>query len=87
MSRSAVYRQWPSKDLFLCDLIKDLSRNAVPSIVDEEIVAIEHLIVERASQLQSAEGRDAMLAELVRQLGLMDFEMSISRRGGEPIWP
>jgi AcrR family transcriptional regulator len=75
ISRSAVYRRWPSKDLFLDDLVEDLAGNAVPSIVDEEIVAIEHLIGERAEQLQTAEGRDALMAEVIRQLGLMDFEI------------
>lgn len=75
VSRSAVYRRWPSRELFLGDLTKDLARNAVPSIVDEEIVAIEHLIAERADQLQTAKDRDALMAEVIRQLGLMDFEI------------
>ena len=73
--RSAVYRRWPTEDLFWRDVTKDLARNAVPSIADEEIVAIEHLIAERADQLQTAEGRDALMAEVIRQLGLMDFEI------------
>ncbi|MBO0885942.1 MAG: TetR/AcrR family transcriptional regulator [Acidimicrobiales bacterium] len=75
VSRSAVYRRWPSKDQFLRDLMTDLARNAPPSIVDEEIQAIENLIADRAEQLRTPEGRDALMAEAIRQLGLMDFEI------------
>lgn len=75
VSLSAVYRRWPSEDLFLCDLLKDLARNCVPSMVDEEIAAVERVITERAEQLHTAEGRDSLMAEVIRQLGLMDFEL------------
>lgn len=75
VSLSAVYRRWPSEDLFLCDLLKELARRAAPSIVDQEIEAVERVIAERAEQLQTAEGRDTLMAEVIRQLGLMDFEL------------
>src|SRR6185437_6301456 len=34
VSRSAVYRRWPYKDLFISDLVKELAKNATPEIVD-----------------------------------------------------
>lgn len=74
VSRTAFYRRWPSKDLFLLDLIKELARNAVPSINDEEIEAIERVIAERADQLETPQDRDDLVAELIRELALMHFE-------------
>jgi AcrR family transcriptional regulator len=75
VSRTAFYRRWPSRDLFLRDLIKELARNAVPSINDEEIEAIERVIAERADQLATPQDRDDLVAELIRELALMHFEM------------
>lgn len=75
VSRTAFYRRWPSKDLFLRDLIKELARNAVPGIVEEEIEAIERVIAERVEALTTPEDRDDLAAELIRQLALMHFEM------------
>jgi hypothetical protein len=74
VSPSAAYRRWPHQDLFLRDLMKELARNAVPTIVDEEIVAVERVIAERADELETAEDRDALVAEIIRRLGFMDFE-------------
>ena len=36
VSRSAVYRRWPYKDLFFSDLVKELAKKATPTIVDDE---------------------------------------------------
>jgi hypothetical protein len=74
VSRGGVYRRWPHEDLFVRDLVKELARTAVPSMDDEEIGAIEQVIAERADQLETAEDRDALVAEAIRQLGLFDFE-------------
>lgn len=75
VSRSAVYRRWPYRDLFLRDLIKELARDAVPSIDDQEIEVIERMIAERVDQLETPEDRDNLVAELIRELALMHFEM------------
>lgn len=75
VSRSAVYRRWPYKDLFFADLVKELARNAVPSIVDNELAAIQGVLVEHLDWLDSTEGRAALVAELVRQLAWVDFEI------------
>src|SRR5450631_4654440 len=37
VARSAVYRRWPYKDLFFSDLVKELAKNATPTIVDDEM--------------------------------------------------
>jgi AcrR family transcriptional regulator len=75
VSHSAVYRRWPDKDLFLRDLVKELARDAVPSIDDQEIEAIERLIAERVDRLETPEDRDGLVAELIRELAMMHFEM------------
>ena len=74
VSRSAVYRRWPYKDLFFADLVKELARSAVPSIVDDEVAAIQRVLAEHLDWLDSPEGRAALVAELVRQLAWVDFE-------------
>jgi AcrR family transcriptional regulator len=75
VSRTTFYRRWSSKEVFLRELIKELARHAVPSINDEEIETIERVIAERADQLETPEDRDDLVAELIRQLALMHFEM------------
>jgi AcrR family transcriptional regulator len=35
VSRSAVYRRWPYKDLFFSDLVKELARSATATILDD----------------------------------------------------
>ena len=75
VSHNAVYRRWPERDLFLGDLVKELARDAVPSIDDQEIEAIERLIAERVDQLETPEDRDGLVAELIREIALMHFEM------------
>src|ERR1700746_158311 len=47
VSRSAVCRRWPYKDLFFSDLVKELSRSAIPTILDEELALIRRIVAER----------------------------------------
>jgi AcrR family transcriptional regulator len=75
VSRSAVYRRWPYKDLFIADLVKELARNAVPAIVDDEIAAIRHVLGEHQDELDTPRLRGGLVAELIRQLALVDFEI------------
>src|ERR1700734_4348659 len=37
VSRSAVYRRWPYKDLFVSDLVKQLALDAAPGVVADEL--------------------------------------------------
>lgn len=74
VSRSAVYRRWPFKDLFFSDLVKELARDATPpAIVSDEVSLIQQIVAERMDWLKSAEGRHRLMLELFRQLSLLDF--------------
>ena len=74
VSRSAVYRRWPYKDLFFSDLIKELARTATPTIVSDEIELISQIVAEHAGWLETPEMRHSLLTELFRQLSLFDFQ-------------
>jgi AcrR family transcriptional regulator len=74
VSRSAVYRRWPYKDLFFSDLVKELARSATPTIVDEEYALIRRIVTERLDWLDTPELRHGLVVELIRQLAVFDFE-------------
>jgi AcrR family transcriptional regulator len=74
VSRSAVYRRWPYKDLFFSDLVKELARSATPTIVDEEYALIRRIVTERLDWLDTPERRHGLVIELIRQLALLDFQ-------------
>ena len=74
VSRSAVYRRWPYKDLFFSDLVKELARSATPTIVDDELALIRRIVAERLDWLGTPELRHGLVIELIRQLALFDFQ-------------
>jgi len=74
VSRSAVYRRWPYKDLFFSDLVKELARSATPTIVDEEYALIRRIVTEHSDWLDTPQRRHGLVIELIRQLALFDFE-------------
>jgi AcrR family transcriptional regulator len=74
VSRSAVYRRWPYKDLFFSDLVKELARSAVPEILNDEIDLIRRIVAEHPDWFETAELRHGLVLELVRQLALLDFQ-------------
>ena len=74
VSRSAVYRRWPYKDLFFSDLVKELARDATPpAVLSDEVSLIQQIVAERLDWLETAEGRHRLMLELLRQLSLLDF--------------
>jgi AcrR family transcriptional regulator len=76
VSRSAVYRRWPYKDLFFSDLVKELARDATPAaIVSDEVTLIQQIVLERLDWLETAEGRHRLMLELFRRLSLLDFRV------------
>jgi AcrR family transcriptional regulator len=81
VSRSAVYRRWPYKDLFISDLVKELAKNATPEIVDAEVELVRGIIAEHQDRLGTPELRHGLLVELFRQLALFDFETMYSSPG------
>ena len=82
VSRSAVYRRWPYKDLFFSDLVRQLARDATPAIVEDELELMRQIAVSRPDWLETPELRRRLLLELFRQLSLLDFQAML----GSPGW-
>ncbi len=74
VSRSTVYRRWPHKDLFFSDLVRELAKNATPNIMAAEQELIRQIVTARLDWLDSTEQRRELVAELFRQLSLLDFQ-------------
>jgi AcrR family transcriptional regulator len=75
VSRSAAYRRWPQKGLFLVDLVRELVESAAPpTIVDDEITLITSIVESNVEWLATADGRQHLLAELFRRLAVLDFD-------------
>jgi AcrR family transcriptional regulator len=74
VSRSAVYRRWPYKDLFFSDLVKELAASATPTIVADEQKLIRQVVAGHQGWLQTPELRHSLIVELFRQLALFDFQ-------------
>lgn len=81
VSRSAVYRRWPYKDLFFSDLVKQLAKDATPTIVNDELELMRRVVAERLDRLDTPEGRHGLVIELFRQLSLLDFEIMYNSPG------
>lgn len=75
VSRSAVYRRWPYKDLFFSDLVKELAKNATPTIVEDEIGVLREVVVERDDWFATQELRNGLVTEVIRRLAPLDFEI------------
>lgn len=74
VSRSAAYRRWPYKDLFLSDLVRELAQDSTPEMADDELRLVKRIIAEREAWLDSAQGRRDLIVELFRQLSAHDFD-------------
>jgi len=81
VSRSAVYRRWPYKDLFFSDLVKELALGATPTIVSEEVDLMKSVVAEHPDWLETPELRQGLFLELVRQLALFDFQTMFGSAG------
>lgn len=69
VSRSAVYRRWPYKDLFFSDLLLELARGTSPAIgaADPEAVrGVEQTILDNLERLRSPARRMEVAAEVLR---------------------
>lgn len=77
VSRSAVYRRWPYKDLFFSDLLKELARATAPAATVSEETSKEVLrrvLAAHRGDLASAEDRHDLVTEMVRLAAVADFE-------------
>ncbi|HXY43315.1 MAG TPA: TetR/AcrR family transcriptional regulator [Acidimicrobiales bacterium] len=75
VSRSAVYRRWPYKDLFFSDLVEALAKDATPAIVGEETALMRTVVAEHIDWFETPGGRHDLVIELCRQLALLDFRL------------
>ena len=78
VSRSAVYRRWPYKDLFFSDLLRELARGSSPAIVTgnpEAIEAVRRTILDHLDWLETPAYRRALAAEVLRKGALNEFEI------------
>ncbi len=83
VSRSAAYRRWPYKDLFLFDLVKELAKDATPTtIMKDETELMRRIVAEHLDWLETAENRHRLGIELFRQLALIDYQAMY----GSPRW-
>lgn len=76
VSRSAVYRRWPYKDLFLRDLLTALARTISPAATGEEDAAVVQgrFFRDKLEWLATPELRHRLLLELFRQGSAADFD-------------
>lgn len=77
VSRSAVYRRWPYKDLFFSDLLKALARGASPAIGGGNADAVENvrqIMLDHLDWLRTPDTRRALAAEVLRQGARSEFE-------------
>jgi AcrR family transcriptional regulator len=81
VARSAVYRRWPYKDLFFSDLVKELAKNATPTIVDDEMALMRQVVAEHLDWVDTPQLRQGLVVELFRQLALLDFQAMYGSTG------
>ncbi|GAA1567938.1 hypothetical protein GCM10009804_25580 [Kribbella hippodromi] len=76
VSRSAAYRRWPYKDLFVGDLLRALAKAVVPATVGAEGGAdvVRRVLEEHRQELHDAEGRARVWSELLRLGAWHDFD-------------
>lgn len=81
VSRSAVYRRWPYKDLFFSDFVIELAEHATPTIINDEEELMKRVVAEHEDWLGTPELRHNLVVELLRQLALLDFETMYESAG------
>lgn len=81
VSRSAAYRRWPYKDLFLSDLVTELARDSTPTIANDELALMRSVLAEHSDWLDTPELRRGLLVEMFRRLALLDFETMFESPG------
>ncbi|GIG28970.1 TetR/AcrR family transcriptional regulator [Cellulomonas marina] len=77
VARTSVYREWSGREAFYVDLLRELAGPGWqgPSPYDEDAVLLARRVVAgRLRDLGTAEGRSAVLEELVRRAALVDYQ-------------
>jgi AcrR family transcriptional regulator len=81
VSRSAVYRRWPYKDLFFSDLVQQLAKDAAPGVVADELELMKQVAASCEDWLDDPELRRQVLPEMFRQLSVPDFQAKYDSPG------
>lgn len=82
VSRTAVYRRWPRKELFLGDVVLELARvsdHVAESSARVATEVIRRAVLRRQDWLSSARGRRWLAIDLVRELAWEDFREDATR--------
>ena len=74
VSRSAVYRRWPYKDLFFSDLVKQLALDAAPDVAADELALMKQIAAAHAGWLETPELRHRLLLDVFRQEALANYQ-------------
>ena len=74
VSRSAVYRRWPYKDLFFSDLVKQLALDAAPDVAADELALMKQIVAAHPDWLATPELRHRLLLETSRQESLASYQ-------------
>ncbi|UNO40806.1 TetR/AcrR family transcriptional regulator [Streptomyces sp. MST-110588] len=76
VSRSAVYRRWPYKDLFFSDLLRELAGAAAPAAIADEAATeqLRRFALEHLDGFETPEARHDLFVELLRRGAQQDFE-------------
>ncbi|MCK2218560.1 TetR/AcrR family transcriptional regulator [Actinomadura sp. ATCC 31491] len=85
VSRAAVYRRWPYKDLFFGDLLRELAGGAAPAAapaLETTREVLDAVLAAHAGDLATPEGRHDLVTELLRATAVSDFEAV----HGSPEW-
>ena len=77
VSRSAVYRRWPYKDLFFSDLLRELARGSSPAIAGDNptaTAAVRAALLAHLDWLADPNLRLALVGEVLRDSALREFD-------------
>lgn len=77
VSRSAVYRRWPYKDMFFSDLLRTIAKASTPSEIPDAgptTSSVRTVVRDRLDWLRTAEGRHALIVEMLRVGNLRDLD-------------
>ena len=87
VSRSAVYRRWPYKDLFFSDLVKQLAKDATPTIVNDELELMRRVVAEHDDRLETPESATGSSSSCFAGCLCSTSRPCTTRRDGGPTSP
>lgn len=77
VSRTSVYREWPNKEAFYVDLLCDMAGpgwQGTAAFDAETMELARNIVAEHLDSLQTAEGRERLLHEVIRVAAKRNFD-------------